>query len=204
MDASHAVIWAESDSPAYVGALTVSAGGLQLRGQTGGDVAHREIGPDQITRVHIDRLSDRRLKGLPTLVLDLGRRDPIRIAAINGAGVLLEIADLAARLASEPRRSSKVVVFLPIRPDRRARVRELVQAGPPFDPAGLVGLERHQVFVTRAEVVFVFEGHGIEEAIDRLARSPTVWRAAVAWKDCLAGRPRVIEPDFAWTRTAGD
>jgi hypothetical protein len=93
----------------------------------------------------------------------------------------------------------RVLVVAPLREDAQTTVRLLIQDGPPFDLTG-TGLERHEVFLTDREAVFVFEGDDPRVAVERLLGEATVWRAAVAWRECLAGRPRIAEQAFAWDR----
>lgn len=92
---------------------------------------------------------------------------------------------------------SAVAVVCPLRPGAAETARVLVAEGPPFDLAG-AGIARHLVLVGEEEAVFVFEGPEARGAVERLATSPGVWRAAAAWRDLLAGRPRLLEPAFAW------
>ncbi len=75
-----------------------------------------------------------------------------------------------------------------------------LEEGPPFEVAEL-GLERHHVFVSEREVVFFFEGESAAAAVDALARSAGVLKAAVRWRRILAGRPRLAQERFGWTRT---
>jgi hypothetical protein len=65
-----------------------------------------------------------------------------------------------------------------------------------------LGLERHHVFVGEREVVFIFEGDSANAAVDSLSQSPRVQNAAVRWRGILAGRPRLAEERFGWTRTS--
>jgi hypothetical protein len=65
-----------------------------------------------------------------------------------------------------------------------------------------VGLERHHVFIGEREVIFFFEGEQAAAAVDALARSQGVLKAAVRWRAILAGRPRLAEEQFGWTRTS--
>jgi hypothetical protein len=82
-------------------------------------------------------------------------------------------------------------------------VQALLAEGPPFDP-GATPLERHDVFVTDREVVFLFEGPEAREAVQELAGDPGVWRAAARWRELLAGRPRIADDVYAWERAAGE
>jgi len=65
-----------------------------------------------------------------------------------------------------------------------------------------LGIERHHVLVSEREVVFFFEGESAAGAVDALSRSADVLKAAVRWRGILAGRPRLAEELFGWTRTS--
>ena len=83
---------------------------------------------------------------------------------------------------------------------------ELVAKGPPFDPEEH-GFDRHTVYVSADEVVFVFEGHEVEWIVDRLVDEPFHWLVMAAleeWRPLLEGRPRIARPAYAWTREGLD
>ena len=102
----------------------------------------------------------------------------------------------------ESREPSRVVVVVPLQPGARERVRELLERGPPFDPEA-AGLERHQVFLTDQEAVFLFEARG-QAALDRLARSIRLRDAAAVWRDFVAADDiRLAEVAYSWVRGAG-
>jgi hypothetical protein len=102
----------------------------------------------------------------------------------------------------ESREPSRVVVVVPLQPGARERVRELLERGPPFDPEA-AGLERHQVFLTDQEAVFLFEASA-QAALDRLARSIRLRDAAVAWREFVAADDiRLADVVFSWVRGAG-
>ena len=94
---------------------------------------------------------------------------------------------------------SKLVVVAPLRDGARESARLLIADGPPFDPAASA-LERHEVYLTEREAVFVFEGPEPRAEVERLIGDPGVWRAASAWRECLAGRPRIADRSFTWSR----
>jgi hypothetical protein len=98
---------------------------------------------------------------------------------------------------SEPE-PSRVVVVVPLKAGVRDRVRELLELGPPFDPEA-AGLERHQVFLTDHEAVFLFEAPD-QAILDRLARSLRLRWAAVGWREYLGGRTRLAEIAYSWAR----
>jgi hypothetical protein len=78
--------------------------------------------------------------------------------------------------------------------------RWLLRDGPPFDLEGF-GLQRHTVYLTDDEVVFVFEWRG-DTAFESLLAEPGLWDVAAAWTDLAAGPPRRAGPAYAWTRPA--
>jgi hypothetical protein len=79
---------------------------------------------------------------------------------------------------------------------------ELIASGPPFDPQGS-GLDRHTVYLSAEEVVFVFEAHEVEWIVDSLLDEPFHWLVTAAlekWRPLLDGQPRIARPAFSWTR----
>jgi hypothetical protein len=86
------------------------------------------------------------------------------------------------------------------------RARELIASGPPFDPAES-GFERHAVYLSVDEVVFVFEGHQVEWDVDRLVDEPFPWLLTDAiedWRPLLEGQPRIARPAYSWVREPAD
>jgi hypothetical protein len=95
---------------------------------------------------------------------------------------------------------TSLVVVAPIQEGMREEARRLLEQGPPFD-LELTEFDRHTVFVTSREVVFVFEAAG--EAVLRVpGEDPALWRAATEWRRVLAGAPRVAANAFRWSRPA--
>ena len=76
--------------------------------------------------------------------------------------------------------------MLPLKEDAQEPVRALLADGPPFDPEPL-GLDRHQVFLTAREAVFVFESELGAGALEPLLHDPELWQSAAAWHEYLAG-----------------
>ena len=50
----------------------------------------------------------------------------------------------------------RLAVIAKLKPDAEERAIELIKEGPPFDPQG-TGFQRHSVYLTSGEAVFVFE-----------------------------------------------
>lgn len=94
---------------------------------------------------------------------------------------------------------SRLVAVLPLKPGARDRAEALLREGPPFDLEE-TRVDRHQVFVTDLEVVFVFEGEGPGEPLDLPAGDPAVWKAAADWQACLSAPPRVAVTAYSWER----
>lgn len=196
---TYAVVWREGSGPTYLGGLELGAVALRLHGSgDGGSLARRRIPYGDVARVHIGRARAERLNGSPSVVLDRRAGAPVFVAAVNGLGGVFDLADVLAELtARTAETSSRVVVVLPIRRQAEERARELIASGPPFDPAS-IPLRHHRVFVTSREVVFLFEGEDIREVVEQLVRRPDVWKAAIAWRECIAGPPRVADEAYAW------
>lgn len=89
---------------------------------------------------------------------------------------------------------------MPLKPGARDSVRQLLDGGPPFDPEA-AGLERHQVFLTDHEAVFLFEAPD-QSVLDRLARRPSLRWAAAAWREHVGGPTRLAEVAYSWARSS--
>lgn len=194
MTESYAVVWREGDGPFYVGKLEVGAEGVRLSGSAGGRRTRLVVTPASITAVDVQHPGAGLLGDMRTVTIARRHAERVAIGALNGIGVVFEIADVVAQLRQRPKPMwSGVTVSVPIRRDRAEKVQELLRQGPPFDPSTMEGLDRHFVFMGEAEVVFIFEGSDVRMAVERLTRQPRLWLAATSWRDCLAGRPAVLE-----------
>ena len=94
---------------------------------------------------------------------------------------------------------SYLVVVAPLKAGMASRARELLAGGPPFDLEG-TAFDRHSVHLTDRELVFVFESEGPSRTLALAAEDPKIWRAAEAWQECFAERPRVAGTEFSWER----
>jgi len=177
----------------------VTARTLVLTGRAVEEHEHREIDFDDVREVRIIRGQHERLNGLVALALELADEPPVIVAPI-GPGLLHEVADLLASATGERIRAERVVVAVSLAPGTDDDVRALVAKGPPVEPAEL-GLRAHEVWLDERshEVVFVFEGDDARRKVERAARAPALWRAGLAWRRCIAGRPRLL----AGTRPPG-
>jgi hypothetical protein len=94
----------------------------------------------------------------------------------------------------------KVAIVARLKAGAKARAAELLAQGAPFD-TDESGLERHVVYLSAGEVVFVFEGPEVESIVDSLISEPFHWpllHAFDAWRSLVDGNPRIARPAFEW------
>jgi hypothetical protein len=203
MRASYAITWQESGAKPRSGRLELKPRGLGFEGSNGNGATIEEVDYGELSAVRIARTPGDRLAGRPTLVLERRAGGPIRIAGVAQPGIISELAEHLATLhLGEEQALSRVVVVLPLKEGAQDRAAAVLEQGPPFDPKQ-AGLERHQVFITDREAIFVFEADAAD-AVDRLVKDMTLWGAAAAWKDLVAGPPRLAEEAFSWVRPHAD
>jgi hypothetical protein len=199
MRTSYGVVWQEGEQPLARGKLELLPRALQLEGIAGSEPTTREIPYDQLTEIRIGRAPQDRIDGRQSLVLAKRAGDTIWIASVAQSGVLAEIADRLAALQFGTDGRRRIAVVLPLREDAQEAVRALLAAGPPFDPETLQ-IDWHEVFLTAAEAVFIFESPLGAAALEPLLQEPDLWQSAAAWHDYLAGPPRIAEDVFSWAR----
>ena len=198
MSTSYAVTWQDGEQLSHSGRLELLPGALALEGSGANGATSETIEFGDLVEVRVGRARADRLSGRQTLVLERRGRAPVRIASVVQPGIITELAEhLASRLREEGA-MSRAVVVLPLRQGASEQAAQLLRSGPPFDPED-VGLERHHVFLTDDEAVFVFEADNLEAA-ERLIGGETFWKAAAAWKDLVAGAPRLAEDSYTWVR----
>ena len=153
-----------------------------------------DLSAAELTEVRIGRSAHDRLNGYPTVVLE--RRDQARVLiAPLGSNLLHEVADLLSTLSAEHAEVETAIdLIVPLRLDAQQRVRELIAQGPPFDPRAL-NLRRHEVLLAADHIIFAFEGRQIRQTLERTLSQPSLWRAGVAWRKCITGRPRISNPE---------
>jgi len=198
----YAVVWRTGDGPTSSGRLELNDEELVLQGS--GEPQELRIRLDELSAVEIGRGANERINGNKSLILERPSCERVLVAAfsaLGGAGLIGELNELLARLRAEHVARARVAVVVPLRRGTAAAARQLVEEGPPFEIEHL-GLQRHHVFLSEREVVFVFEGENATTAVHTLLRSPDVLRAAVRWRRILAGRPRLAEERFGWARTS--
>jgi hypothetical protein len=192
------VVWREGEGGAAVGELVVEREVLRFEGARAGQAVEAELRLVDVQGVRVARRATERLNGRPTIVLDRGSAPPLFVEPV-GASLLGEIAALLTMLREEgARRTEHVAVIVPLRRGKAGRAASLVEAGPPFELAG-TGIRNHDVFVGEHEAVFVFGGPGVHEVLERAVRDPALWRAGLAWRNVMAGKPRLLDCAFSWS-----
>jgi hypothetical protein len=154
-----------------------------------------------VTAIRVGRSASDRINGGPSVVVERRRGDPITIATVAQPSVVGEIAERLAALHLGAQTSRRVVVIVPLKPDAHASVSRLLKQGPPFDPGAIEALDRHDVFLTSDEAVFVFESHLGSDALAPLLSDPKLWEAVSTWGEHVAGPPRIAEEAFSWSRS---
>ena len=195
---SYAAVWREPGGAIASGKVTLDRDAIRLQGTTReGHLSRREIPYAEIAGVRIGREPGEQVNSRRTLVLERISAPPLLLDVV-GAGTLFELADLLAALTLEHRdRYERIVLVLPLDEQTIEQARALVASGPTFDPAE-AGLERHEVFFTDREAVFLFEGPDVSNAVQRLAGDQSVFRSAVEWRLLLTAAPRLARPAYSW------
>ena len=196
METSYGVVWREGSAPLSSGKLELRPRAIRLEGLD----SDAEIPYEVLASVRVGRSARDRIDGRPSVVLERRTGEPISIATVAQPSLLGEIVDQVAAHRLRDVTPRRVAIVLPIRPGSHEAVRELLTAGPPFDPHEIPGLDRHEVFVTEEEVVFTFDAQLSDRALDALVAAPELWPAAVTWSDHVAGLPRLAESAYSWLR----
>jgi hypothetical protein len=196
MKRSYGVVWREGTRAPVTGKLELLPRAMHLEGLN----AEREIPYRGVAAIRVGRSVSDRINGGHSVVVERRVGDSITIATVAQPSVVGEIAERLAALQLGAQTSRRVVVVVPLKPGEHPSVSRLLKQGPPFDPAAIAGLDRHEVFVTSDEAVFVFESELGSGALAPLLADPELWEAAAAWGEHVAGPPRIAESAFSWTR----
>ncbi len=197
MQRTYGVVWREGASELATGKLELLASGVRLEGLEG----TCEIAYGGVSGVHVGRRPEERIDGRPSIVLERFGGPPVTIATVAQPSLVGEIAERLAALqlgASAPR---SIALVVPLKPGSREAVRELLAEGPPFDAEQLPGLERHEVFVSDDQAIFVFQSSAGVDAFAARLVDPDLLQAALAWREHAAGPLGVAEGVYSWTRS---
>jgi hypothetical protein len=96
----------------------------------------------------------------------------------------------------------RVAIVARLRPGSQPRAKDLLSEGPPYDVAE-GGFDRHAVFLSDTEVVFVFEGDEVEWKLDDLVSDffrARLREAFEQWKHLIEGEPQLAEEAYFWER----
>ena len=98
---SYAVLWSDPVEEVEAGRLELEPSSLRFEGAHGASAGrvHRVYYED-IESVHVGRQPGERVAGRPAIVIDLAVGGPLRIASINGAGTVSELAEELAHLTA--------------------------------------------------------------------------------------------------------
>ena len=96
----YAALWCEDGGAPLAGLLEVGPAAIRFEGRSTDRQALRRVGFDEIRSSHLARGARERVSGRPAIVLDVGRRDAIRISTPE-PGALHELLD-ALTLAASP------------------------------------------------------------------------------------------------------
>lgn len=98
----------------------------------------------------------------------------------------------------------RVAIVADLKPGAHEVAKALLAQGPPFE-LGEEGFDKHAVYVSEKEVVFVFEGEEVEWRLDDLVSDffhGALQRSLERWRELVDGEPRVAEQAYAWERRA--
>lgn len=80
------------------------------------------------------------------------------------------------------------------------KARALLGQGPPFDLEASE-FERHEVYLTQREAIFVFESARPSAAVRLPGEDLSLWKTAAAWQRLIAEKPRKGETAYSWVRS---
>ena len=197
MKTTYAVKWREPDGQTYLGRLALGARTLGLEGrQRDGPAVSRQISYEGILSLRIGSRGADRLDGQAALVVE--RADGRYYVSSAGMGRASSRRSPNVSQTTAVQRGSRATVVVPLKTGALAGVRELVAQGPPFDPAR-TALTQHQLLLTEHEAIFVFETQS-EDGLKALLGQLNILAAAIAWRDLVAGPPRLAAVAYAWER----
>jgi hypothetical protein len=93
----------------------------------------------------------------------------------------------------------RLVVVVPLKADAAEQARELLAKGPPFELEA-TEFDRHEVYVSEREAVFLFETPGPSATLKLPGEDPSLRKVAAAWQPLMADKPRKALTAYSWRR----
>ena len=100
MKGSYGVVWREGTRPLARGKLELLTSALRLDGLTESHPVTREIPYEELAGARVGRATSERINGQPSLVLDRHDGVSIFVAAVAQPGLVAELAERLAGLAT--------------------------------------------------------------------------------------------------------
>jgi hypothetical protein len=97
-DATYAVSWKQEDGSEGTGRLELGPDGLSLEGRNEGLPVRFQVPCGEVKSFRLARANGERLRGRPTLVLELAGGETLRIASLAQPGIVSEVADRLTEL----------------------------------------------------------------------------------------------------------
>ena len=95
--------------------------------------------------------------------------------------------------------SERVAVVAQLKKGSAEGARELIEVGPPFDPQTM-GFDRHSVYLSQNDVVFVFEGENAARKLASVVDNMVVSASFSSWAPLLEGTPQLAHELYHWSR----
>jgi hypothetical protein len=93
---------------------------------------------------------------------------------------------------------NRLVIVAKLKEGSQEAAEELIRQGPPFEP-GELGFERHSVYVSPYDVVFLFEAPGVEWIVDNIVDDPVLSTALTPWYGLVDGPARLAHERYHWS-----
>ncbi len=90
------MIWKQDGGPVVAGQLRLESDGILLVGAVAGRAERHTLPYPSLAGVRLGHAPDERLRGRPSLLVELRTLERYRIATIGGFGVVTELADQIA------------------------------------------------------------------------------------------------------------
>jgi hypothetical protein len=94
---------------------------------------------------------------------------------------------------------NRLVIVAKLKEGSQEAAEELIRRGPPFEP-GELGFDRHSVYVSPHDVVFLFEAPDVEWKVDDIVDDPVLSTALAPWRALVDGPPRLAHERYHWSR----